>query len=481
MRSFFKNIHMPHVFALLTLIILICSLLTYVIPSGSFERNTVKIDGRDRTLIVPGSYKPSEKEITFKSVFLGGISETKANPVSVTGFVSAIPRGLQESADIVFFIFILGGVFGILQKTGTIIALLQAMMNRFKNSAPLLTFFIMAAVAIAGSTLGMGEEFIPLVPIFIILAVRLGYDPIYGLSMIMLAADMGFAAATINPFTVGIASGIAEVPLGSDFGFRLIFFSIIFIITFIYVLRYGAMIKKDPSKSLMKDYPYAVSDVKQEEVPVLTRQHILVMTVSFLIFAFIIYAIESYGWWFNEMAGGFFLMAICAVIITRMKLKEASNAFVKGMEEMVVAALVVGFARGIVVVLMDGQILDTIIYGAANLLQNFHDVIAAQGMLVFQTMLNFFIPSGSGQAAVTMPLMAPLSDVLGISRITAIFAFTCGDGFSNTIVPTSGILMAMLSLAKIPYQVWLKYVLPLFGILMVISAIFLTISVFIHN
>ena len=181
------------------------------------------------------------------------------------------------------------------------------------------------------------------------------------------------------------------------------------------------------------------------------------------------------------MAGGFFLIGIVAIVISRMKLKEATSAFVKGMEDMVVAALVVGFARGIVVVMNDGQILDTIIYSAANVLESFHNVAAAQGMFIFQTILNFFIPSGSGQAAVTMPLMAPLADILEISRTTAVFAFTCGDGFSNSIIPTSGVLMAMLSLAKIPYQKWLSFMFPLFLILSFVSGIFLTISVFIHT
>jgi uncharacterized ion transporter superfamily protein YfcC len=163
-----------------------------------------------------------------------------------------------------------------------------------------------------------------------------------------------------------------------------------------------------------------------------------------------------------------------------MSLNNATKAFVKGLEDMVVAALVVGFARGVQVVLQDGQILDTIIYSAATELQNFHQFVAAGGMLVFQTTLNFFIPSGSGQAAVTMPLMAPLSDLIGITRQTAVFAFTCGDGFSNMVIPTSGILMAVLAIAKVPYTKWLKFVLPLFVMLFILSVVFLIIAVIIQ-
>ena len=204
------------------------------------------------------------------------------------------------------------------------------------------------------------------------------------------------------------------------------------------------------------------------------------MIVGAGLFGFIIFAVQEYGWWINEMAGGFLLIGFCAVFISRMKLSEATKAFVKGMEDMVVAALVVGFARGVQVVLVDGQILDTIIYSAANQLKHFHQFLAAGGMLVFQTTLNFFIPSGSGQAAVTMHLMAPLSDLIGITRQTAVFAFTCGDGFSNMVIPTSGTLMAVLAISKVPYTKWLKFVLPLFAVLFLLSIIFLIIAVIIQ-
>ena len=479
MLDWLKKIEMPHVFTLLTYVIFFTSLLTYIVPSGSFQREEKEISGTTRTVVVPGTYEHLEKEVTIKGIILGDES-IEVSPVSITGFLTAIPRGLQESADIVFFIFIIGGVFGILQKTGTILAILQALMSVFQNSAGLLTFFIMLSVAIGGSTLGMGEEFIPLVPIFILIAIRLGYDQIYGFCMVLLAAEVGFASATVNPFTVGIANGIAELPLADDLLFRIIFFTVIFIVTFIYILRYGAKIKKDPSKSLMAGIEYR-SDIRVDDIIKMDKRHVAIIISGLAIFSFIIYATINLHWWFNEMAGGFFLIGIVAIIISRMTIKEASSAFVKGMEDMVVAALVVGFARGIVVVMNDGQILDTLIYGAANILENFHDVTAAQGMLLFQTILNFFIPSGSGQAAVTMPLMAPLADILEISRTTAVFAFTCGDGFSNTIIPTSGVLMAMLSLANIPYQRWLRFMFPLFLILLAVSGIFLMVSVIIHT
>lgn len=474
--SFLKKIKIPHVFVLLTIIILICSVATYLIPSGSFEREERTVGEMTRTMVVPGTYSQIPKHISPAQLIIGEDEEGKASPVSIVGFLSAIPRGLENSADIIFFIFIIGGVFGIFQRTGTISALLQKMVDKFSNSSALLTILIMTAVAVGGSSLGMGEEFIPLVPVFLIVSYKLGYDRIYGLAMVMLAADVGFAAATTNPFTVQIAQGISEVPLGSGIGFRLIFLVVILSVTIAYVLRYGARISKNPAASIMAGDTFSAEEYDIEKIP-LRASHKWIVVVCAAIFGLILLAVQKLGWWMAEMAGGFLLMGFAAVIISKLPLSEATKAFVKGMEEMVVAALVVGFARGIQVVLEDGQIMDTIIYGAATLLDNFSTFVAVEGMLVFQSGLNFFIPSGSGQAAVTMPLMAPLADVLGVTRQTAVMAFTSGDGFSNTIVPTSGVLMAMLSLAKIPYGRWLKFVFPLFLLLMLIAGIFLAIAV----
>jgi uncharacterized ion transporter superfamily protein YfcC len=473
------KIRLPHVFILLTGVVFVCSILTYFVNSGEYERETKQVGTLTRTIVIPGTYEELPKHISAEGIIIGDKVEGEASPVSLVGFLSSIPRGMEEAADIIFFIFMIGGVFGILQKTGTIMAFIQKLLDIFGKSSTLLVIILMIAVAIGASTLGMGEEFLPLIPLFLIVSKKLGYDRVFGVGIVWLAAEVGFAAATTNPFTVQIAQGIAEVPLNSGIGFRLIFFAVTMIVAIIYLLRYGAKVKKDPSKSVMPDDDFSLSDISFEKVK-FTKEHLLVMIMGIGLFTFIIFAVQELGWWINEMAGAFFLMGILAVIISRMSLSDASEAFVRGMKEMVVAALVVGFARGVQVVLQDGQILDTIIHSAASSLQEYHEFVAAGGMLVFQTTLNFFIPSGSGQAAVTMPLMAPLSDLIGITRQTAVFAFTCGDGFSNMIIPTSGILMAVLSLAKVPYVKWVKFVLPIFLICILLSFIFLFIAVAIN-
>jgi uncharacterized ion transporter superfamily protein YfcC len=434
------------------------------------------IGGTERTLVKPGTFREIPKHYSLRGITLGDEASGKASPVGLHGFLTAIPRGLEQSADIVFFIFLIGGVFGILQRTGTIPAVLRKLMDHLGHSATWLTIVIMVVVGIGGSTLGMGEEFIPLVPIFLVISKRLGYDRIYGLALVLLAAEMGFAAATTNPFTVNVAQGIAELPLNSGLGFRVVFFVCAQALTIYWVLRYGARIREDPSASFVAGDPFELEGADLDEHEFSFRQ-LATLVVCLAIFGGILVAVQTLGWWMADMAGGFLLMGFAAMAITGLSLADGTRAFVKGMEEMVVAALVVGFARGIQVVLTDGMVLDTLIHSAATVLATVPRYVSVQGMLLFQTTLNFLIPSGSGQAAVTMPLMAPLSDVLGITRQTAVFAFQCGDGFSNVIVPTSGILMAMLSLAGIPYQKWLRFVLPLILMLLALGALFLVIAV----
>ncbi len=477
--SIFSRIKIPHVFILLSSVILVVSILTYVIPSGRYERTEITVGQLTRTIMVPGTYERIPKHISLESVILGEEVEGMATPVSLIGLISAIPRGLEAVADIVFLIFICGGVIAIINRTGTITAIIHALIKRFKNSGPTLTIVLMIAGAIGGSTIGMGEELIPLVPIFLLVSQQLGYDRIFGFVLVFLGADMGFSAATTNPFTVQIAQGIAEVPLGSGLTFRIIFLAVIVTTAIIYVLRYGHRIRSNPSNAIVPFEDSRISTADIDSVK-LRAVHIWILLLAVVIFAVTLYLMQIRGWWLNEMTGGFLLIGAVAIILSRLPLSEAVKAFIKGMEEMVVAALVVGFARGIQVVLIDGQILDTVIYFAANVLRNTSSIVAAEGMLIFQSILNFFIPSGSGQAAVTMPLMAPLSDILGISRQTAVFAFTCGDGFSNSIVPTGGVLMGMLALSKIPYEKWLKFMMPLFLILMAWSAVFLAIAVIIN-
>jgi len=478
------RLRVPHVFVLLTAAILVCSLATWIVPSGEYDRETRVIEGHERTLLVPGTFEAVPKHFSLKGALLGDEVPGHATPVGLHGFLVAIPRGMEEAADIIFFIFMVGGVFGILQRTGVIHAAIGGLLRRFHDRGPLLTVVLMIVFAAGGSTLGMGEEFIPLIPVFLLVAARLGYDRIYGMAMVFVGAEVGFAAATTNPFTVSVAQGIAELPLQSGLGLRLVFVVASLAVAIAYLLRYGARIQRDPARSYLVQagepahLPGAEAAADEAAGSEDYRhEHTAILVACLAIFAFILFAVQRYGWWMADMGGGFLLMGIVAAAAGRLSLAATAQAFVKGLEDMVVAALVVGFARGIAVVLTDGMIIDTIVHAAATVLVQVPRYVSVLGMLVFQSVLNLFIPSGSGQAAVSMPLMAPLSDLIGVSRQTAVFAFTCGDGFSNTVIPTSGILMAMLGLARIPYTTWLRFALPLFLWLMALSGVFLVVAV----
>lgn len=476
MKDWLKKIQLPHVFTLLFAVTAVLSVASWVVPSGSFERVETQVGSMTKQLVVPGSFHTLDKARSFEGIWLTQTPpDGAASPVSLQGLLSAIPRGLEDSADIIFFIFMMGGVFGILRATGTITATLGWLTQRFEKRVWLLVAVLTVLMGVGGSTLGMGEEFIPLVPVFLLLAKRLGYDRLFGLSVVVLASGIGFAAATTNPFTVNIAQSIAGVPLNSGIGLRAAFFCICITLTIVHILRYGAKIKGDPSQSLVADTPDP--ELEQAELVTPSWRHGAIVAMCALLFVGIMVGVQKGGWWLNDMAGGFLLMGLLGAALGKLSPAKATTAFVHGLGDMVVAALVVGFARGIVVVMNDAQILDSLIYGASSLLDGVGPHIAAQGMLLFQTCLNFFIPSGSGQAAVTMPLMAPLADLQGVSRQTAVFAFQCGDGFSNMVIPTSGSLMAMLLMAQVPYERWLKFVGPLILQLLVVSAVFLGVAV----
>jgi uncharacterized ion transporter superfamily protein YfcC len=474
------RLRVPHVFVLLSLVILVCAAATWVVPSGQYERQTREVSGVSRSLVVPGTYEPVAKHHSLRGAVLGEDVPDRATPVGLMGVLSAIPRGMEAAADIIFFIFVIGGVFGILERTGVITATVGGLLSRLRHRGAVLTVVLMTVLAVGGSTLGMGEEFIPLVPIFVLVARRLGYDALYGVAMVEVAGQVGFAASTTNPFTVTVAQGIAELPLHSGMPLRIVFLAVALVIACTHLLRYGRRIQHDRSRSLVAEVDEAWADHSADEdaaTPPFRPVHAVIIAACAVIFGFIVYAVQSYHWWMAEMGGGFLLMGIVAALVARLGLEESVDAFVKGLRDMVVAALVVGVARGIAVVLQDGLIMDTVVHAAAELLQSVPRDVAVVGMLGFESILNLFIPSGSGQAAVSMPLMAPLSDLIGVSRQVAVFAFTCGDGFSNMVIPTSGILMAMLGLARVPYGRWLRFMLPLFGQLILLSMVFLVLAV----
>jgi uncharacterized ion transporter superfamily protein YfcC len=467
-----KNFKIPHVFIFLSSIILFSTLLTYIIPSGKYERTTRIVNNVEQTLVVPGSYKEIPKHFSFQGVILGDEVPGKSTPISMLGLFSSIPKGLNSAAALIFFVFIIGAVLALIQHTGTINVFINMLLHKFGDSPMLLSLILFIFIASAGTFMGMGAEFIPLIPIFLMISKRLGYDRLFGLGLLTIATGVGWTTAITNPFTVQIAQRIAELPIGSGMGLRVIFFVVSVILGFSFLVVYGRKVKKDRSRSVMPDDAFVIEgDTSIDGSVKPTGKHIGIAITAFVLFAMILFAVQTMGWGLIEMTGGFFAVGICTILISGMSGDEAMKSFIKGLEMMLVPALIVGFARGIQVVMEEGMIIDTILHRTSMMLDGKHPVVSAQGMYAFQTMLNFFIPSASGQAMVSMPLMVPLSDLLGISRQTAVLIFISGDGFSNMVVPTSGVLMASLAIAGVPFDKWIRFVWPLFLILTLVAGL----------
>lgn len=453
------RIPMPHPLVMLIGIALIMAVLTYIVPAGSYDRYQDEELGRE--LVDAATYHSVD-----------------SNPATLMSFLKAFPAGMQETADIIFFIFLVGGAFSIITKTGAIEAAIAkcALATRGKKSSALVIPFVMFVFSMGGMSFGMAEETLVFVPIGVALARAMGYDAVVGMSMVVLGAACGFCSAAINPFTVGVAQGIAELPMFSGMGLRIAALVAMLLATSIYILRYGAKVKKDLRNSYIYDVELAEREhggYDLEEVPTLTGRMKLVLLCVLVCFIIIVYNVVKNGWYIDELAAAFFGMGILCGIVGGLTIGEMTQAFIDGARDMTSTALLVGVARVMLVVMSEGLILDTIVHGLANAIAALPKAVTVLGMYVVQLVLNFFIPSGSGQAAATMPIMVPLADVLGINRQVAVLAFQFGDGFTNSIYPNGAILMANLGIAKITYDKWFKFMGPLMAIWIAIGAAFL--------
>ena len=452
----------PHTYAILLFIVILGAALSYIIPAGEYDR----VEVEDRVEVIGGSFHSVEQ-----------------NPVSFMDLIMAIPTGLNEAADIIFYIFLIGGAFGVIRKTGALEAIIQKVMNNVQKNELLVIPVIMTVFSILGFTTGMSEEAIIFVPIGIMLSVALGYDALVGTAMVTLGAAAGFIGGMFNPFTVGIAHGVAELPIFSGWGFRLAVYFVVLLIGILFVMSYAKKVKKNPKSSLVYEESQTGQLNFTEDALVLTelrKRHIVIIFLFALTIAINVYGIFVHGWFLTELAANFFIIGIIIGFVGGLKLNTVFDAFIDGMKIVVYGAIIVGFARAILVVLESGLIIDTIIYSLSAVLDNVPTALTAIGMLGVQVIINFFIPSGSGQAMTTMPIMVPISDLQGISRQVAVLAYQYGDAITNSIIPTSASLMGVLAVAGIPYIKWVKFVWKLIIIWLIIAAIALVIATLIN-
>lgn len=442
-------------------------ILTWIVPSGEFDREIVN----GKSVVIPGTYH-----------------EVDGNPIFLEFFTMPI-KGFISAADIIAFILFVGGIFSLINRTNAINAFLFKIINiskRKKSTKNMVVPLIMFFFSLGGATFGMAEETLVFIMITIPLCISLGYDAIVGVSITFIGAAVGFAGAFFNPFTIGIAQGIAGIEIFSGWEYRLIVWFIFTLVGIIYVSNYARKIEKDKSNSLVGHIEYGdkfrLSELREIN---LDSKRIAVLAVLVIAILLLVLGVQTEpvfsnmkwlsGWYIEELCALFLALGIIASAIYKFSFEKIIKNFGEGVKEMAMPAIIVAFAKSIVLIGEEGKIIDTILFHVSEIGQDLPNYISVQIMFLVQTGINFFVPSGSGQAALTMPLMAPLSDMLGLTRQTAVLAYQFGDGITNMIIPTSAVLMGVLQIAKIPYDKWFKFILPLVVIMSIVAMILLII------
>jgi uncharacterized ion transporter superfamily protein YfcC len=446
---------MPDTYIIVAFIVLVMAALTWVVPPGTYDYHEVDVNGRMRSIAIDGTFHY--------------LDESEANPTGFLAYFKSLYTGCVDAADIIFVIFTCAGTFGILVKTGAFHAGIGTVLRKMGRKDVLLVPILMSVFALGSSLFGMLSEFYGFIPLMVGLGVAMGYDAMYGFAIIALGEYVGFMGATLNPYTVTVAQSIAGVPLYSGTGFRAFALATFIAASSTYVILYGKRIQRNPELSVTYGQKsiHALDKQELEQYKLDTRAVLIILTVLATL-GFLMYGMMNLGWGYGELAGLFLLMSMIAAGIAGWTPNRWVDEFFVGVKSIAWGAILTGVAKAIVVVMEDAHIKDTIIFALSNGLKGLPAVMSAQTMLVAQTILNFFIPSGSGQAAATMPIMAPLADMLGVSRQVACLAFQFGDGLSNLVWPTCGCVI-ICALGGIPLQRWWKWFLPLAGILFVMQ------------
>lgn len=455
-----KKFQMPHIYVILFTFSALAAISTYFIPAGQFDR-------------VPG---PEGRETIDPNSF----TQVESTPVGLVDFLTVIPRGLIEAGEIVFFTFIIGGMFAVLKKTGIIEVVVDRLANRFAKNSILLIPILTTVFAIGATLIGTPELSLVYIPVIMPLIIALGYDSIVAAAIALVGTVVGFTAGVLNPINVGLSQKIVGLPVFSGLEMRLILFVVALSVGIFFIMRYAKKVKQNPLHSFVyeddeeKRKLYTQKE-KIEAKTMNTRQKYA--SIAALIFlGLLVYGVLQHNWFMVEMAGLFIFMGIVVGLIAGLNATKISEAFTDGFKEVLMGAIIIGLARSVAVVLEDGQIMDTIVHSLGSLVGEMPSVLGAVGMYLVQLTINFIIPSGSGQALVTMPIMGPLADIIGVTRQTAVLAFQLGDGFAHILYPTSGYFMAALVIAGVAWQKWIRFYLPLFLVFSGIGIVTLVIA-----
>ncbi len=519
----FKKV--PHTYVIVFYIIVIAAIMSWIIPGGEYERKTIEVNGSSKTIIVDNSFHAAEKAPQSWEIF------------------SALFKGFVDKADIIVFILMIGGAFWIMNESKSIDVGIFSFL-RFTKKLEKNAFFrkigvnniiltlIMLLFSVFGAVFGMSEETIAFIIVLVPLAISMGYDSITGAAIVFVAAGLGFAGAILNPFTIGIAQGLSDIPLFSGIEYRMFCWLVLNIVGFTFILRYANKVHKNPTSSSVYEedkywrdrnndetqnveyhtpvsawityvvvfvsmiifsiqFPESTLKIGQSSstspvIPISTALfaimgffslrksvHFFILNLLFFTIVFLIIGVMGYGWYVMEIATLFFAMGLFSGTAMNYNPNKITKLFLEGVKDILSAALVVGLAGGIIIVLQEARIIDSILHSLASSMEGLGKFGSITAMYVIQNVINVLIPSGSAKAALTMPIMAPFSDVIGISRQATVVAFQFGDGFTNMITPTSGVLIGVLGVARIPYEKWVKWIGKFMIVLIVLGLLLL--------
>ena len=444
LRSIFRGIKVPGTYTIIFAMILLSALLTWFLPGGEY------VKGEEGTL----SYRDVESVPQLFGVF------------------TALYHGFVKQSGIIIFILIVGGSFWLLNSTGAI----SVGIGRFIRSVGRYHKVVLVAItllfSLAGAIFGMSEETIPFVGIVVPLVVSMGYDAFLGMLIVYVAANVGFSSAFLNPFTVGIAQEMAELPLFSGMEYRLFCWAILTLLLILFVLFYAKSVYKAPQTA-------AEQQIFAAPQPMSAAQKIILL-ILFATIVLLVVGVTLWGWYMAEISGLFLAMGIVSGIVAGYDSGRISSEMIAGAKDILSSALVVGLASGIIVILQEGRIIDSILNSLQAALNNAGGEWSLSAMYGIQALINTIIPSATAKAAITIPIMAPFSDMVGVSRQAMVLAFQFGDGFTNMITPTSGVLIASLSMARISYSDWVRKIwrpvlaLMVIGLLLLLGTLLIT-------
>ena len=450
---------MPHNYVILVSIMVLMLILTHIIPAGEYQRVEDPVSGK--MVVVPDSYQTIDVDAPgFFDLFM------------------ALEQGYIEAANIMFLIIFAYGFVYVLTKNGTMDAALGTMVKKVGKQVQLLIPVTMLILGLLASTMGIYEEVYGLFPIFVGIFMALGYDALVGGATIFLGVSIGYAAGTTNPYNVAVAQDVAGVDLYSGMWMRWLVFIVFETVTILYLMRYAKRVKADPTKSVL--YGVDLDGVERKsledlkDVKMTVRQK-LSLLLFFGVIAFLLYAVLELGWYIDEISSLFLMAMVAAGIISGYSATEICKTFIESTKSMVGSMLVVGFTRGITILMQQGCITDTIVYGLVNLLKSSSEYVAAYGMLIVQNLIKFFINGSTSQATITMPIMAPTAELVGLSKQIAVMAYQFGNGFADFFWPTGCALCC--GLMGVPINKWYRFATPLFIIFIVLEFAFMTFAV----